>query len=199
MFWRIFAEHAHVRCCCHGGFHRVYAPTTDSALQQVRALPCTAGSTVFFSHRLIHWGSKGRAGSSHGPRVSISFAASDHKFKVAEPYFDPSHLPLPPFGLRVGLAAAQMLCYAGNGRFSLETSAIREYKLAFKQQRSRFKKQYRTTVKQAASAAMALNRQTTECDAGTVVARGCGTKRETASSNQLKRTRQRVEEVQCNT
>ena len=38
--------------------------------------------SVFFSHRTIHWGSKGRPGSSHGPRISISFAASDPAFKV---------------------------------------------------------------------------------------------------------------------
>lgn len=177
-------------------FYRIYTPTTDTAWQQVRALPCTAGSAIFFSHRLIHWGSKGRAGSSHGPRVSISFAASDHKFKVAEPYFDPSYLPLPPFSLRVGLAAAQMLCYAGNGRFSLELSAIREYKLAFKQQRTNFKKQYRTTVKQATRAAMALCRQTAECDA---VTRGRGTKQEQGTSKQLKQKRQRVDEIDCDT
>eukprot|EP01046_Picozoa_sp_COSAG06_P024771 COSAG06_NODE_2039_length_7765_cov_3.914427_11_plen_159_part_00 len=64
-------------------------------------------------------------GSNKGPRVSISFAASDHSFKVAEPYFDPVvNLPLPPFELRVSLAAAQMLCYAGNGRFSLVSLSI---------------------------------------------------------------------------
>jgi hypothetical protein len=174
-----------LRACClcwataaHAS--RVYAPTTDSAWQHVRALPCTAGCAVFFSHRLIHWGSQGRPGtyeaastpvshmqrshntargfqikssacqnvkclsdidmpschchvkmsmpmpgSNKGPRVSISFAASDHSFKVAEPYFDPVvNLPLPPFELRVSLAAAQMLCYAGNGRFSLVSLSI---------------------------------------------------------------------------
>ena len=180
-------------------FYRIYTPTTDTAWQQVRALPCTAGSAVFFSHRLIHWGSKGRAGSSHGPRVSISFAASDHKFKVAEPYFDSSYLPLPPFSLRVGLAAAQMLCYAGNGRFSLEAPAIREYKLAFKQQRTNFRKQYRNTVKQATRAAMALCRQKAECDADVAVTRGRGTKHERGTSKQLKQKRQRVDEIERDT
>jgi len=96
----------------------VYAPTTASAWQHVRAVPCTPGSAVFFSHRTVHWGSRGRPGSAVGPRVSISFAGSDHKFKVAEPYFDPTHLPLPPFRTRVALVAGQMLCYGGNDRFA---------------------------------------------------------------------------------
>jgi hypothetical protein len=61
----------------------VYAPSTDGAWRHVRAVPCTAGSAVIFSHRTIHWGSQGRPGSSHGPRVSISFAGSDHSFAVA--------------------------------------------------------------------------------------------------------------------
>jgi hypothetical protein len=61
----------------------VYAPSTDGAWRHVRAVPCTAGSAVIFSHRTIHWGSQGRPGSSHGPRVSISFAGSDHSYAVA--------------------------------------------------------------------------------------------------------------------
>ena len=175
-------------CNCY----RIYAPTTAAAGQQVRALPCTAVAAVCFSHRLIHWGSKGRSGSSNGPRVSISFAASDHTFKVAEPYFDSSYLPLPPFGLRVALAAAQMLCYAGNGRFSLAASAIQEYRVAFKQQRTNFKKQYRTTVKQATRAAMALSRQRAKCDVAAT--RGSETKHAKGIGKQLKKKRQRVDD-----
>ena len=79
----------------------------------------------------------------HGPRISLSFAASDHSYQVAEPYFDAAELPYPTLERRVCLAAAQMLCYAGNGRFELSCAAIKKYRRAFRRGRTKFAKQYR--------------------------------------------------------
>ena len=138
----------------HGG--PVYMPTSDDALRHIRAVPCHTGDAVFFSHRIVHWGSQGRVNSVHGPRISLSFAGSDHSFRVAEPYFDPGLLPLPPHSVRVALASAQMLCYAGNGRFNLSGAECKAYRQAFRAQRAQFNKQYRSTVRQAFRSASEL-------------------------------------------
>ena len=76
--------------------------------------------------------------------------------QVAAPYFDPSHLPIPPFRLRVALASAQMLSYGGNGRFELNTDAISKYTEAFKMEKQQFSKHYRSLVPQATAAAHEL-------------------------------------------
>ena len=74
-------------------------------------------------------------------RVSSAKLASPAQIlrpKVAEPFFDPAEaLPLPPFRLRVALAAGQMLVYGGNGRFVLSVEAIAEYTAAFRAERGR--------------------------------------------------------------
>lgn len=75
----------------------VYVPLTPSAWRHVRAVPCSAGSIVLFSHRTVHWGSQGRTGSRRGPRISFSFAGSDHAFKVT------ALAPLPLGGLSLPL------------------------------------------------------------------------------------------------
>ena len=75
---------------------------------------------------------------------------------MAAPYFDPSHLPIPSFRLRVALASAQMLSYGGNGRFELNTDAISKYTEAFKMEKQQFSKHYRSLVRQATAAAHEL-------------------------------------------
>lgn len=82
-----------------------------------------------------------------------------HLWQVAQPYFDPQHLPLPPFRLRVALAAGQMLSYGGNARFHLDAAAIAEYKEAFGTERAQFSKHYRSLIRQATAAAVALTAQ----------------------------------------
>jgi hypothetical protein len=86
------------------------ALSTKEAYQHVRALPTPAGGAAVFSHRTIHWGSKG-AGADRGtiPRVSFSVGCAD-------PSYEPPYLALdggapPPLRLRVALAAAQQLIY----------------------------------------------------------------------------------------
>jgi hypothetical protein len=130
-----------------------YAPLSERSLQHVRCLPCAPGDAVIMSHRVVHWGSQGRNGARLGPRLSFSFASSDHTFEP--PYLkalrrrrssgegeapqgpetsaSPSAPAVssatkaaafsPPFAVRLALACGQMLCYAGNGRFALASKA----------------------------------------------------------------------------
>ena len=55
--------------------------------QHIRAVPLRQGEAVVFSHRVIHWGSKGRAGPPVvAPRLAISFAFADDDFEP--PYIE---------------------------------------------------------------------------------------------------------------
>lgn len=53
-------------------------------IQDVRALPVEAGGAVFFTHRVIHWGSASRAGYPT-PRIACSWAATADDYE--QPYF----------------------------------------------------------------------------------------------------------------
>mmetsp|Transcript_14880 Transcript_14880/g.20384 ORF Transcript_14880/g.20384 Transcript_14880/m.20384 type:complete len:161 (+) Transcript_14880:414-896(+) len=76
----------------------------------VVAMPIDKGSFLAFSHRTVHWGSQVRAtASAASPRIALSLAFADPSFETA--YFDESHLPCPPMGLRLGLVAAQLIQY----------------------------------------------------------------------------------------
>jgi hypothetical protein len=65
------------------------APTNplrpQESYQHIRALPCPAGAAVLFTHRIIHWGSRGRPGHPT-PRISLSFGCADDAYEA--PYFD---------------------------------------------------------------------------------------------------------------
>jgi hypothetical protein len=52
--------------------------------QDIRALPVRAGGAVFFTHRVIHWGSASRAGYPT-PRIACSWAATADDYE--KPYF----------------------------------------------------------------------------------------------------------------
>lgn len=86
---------------------------SKGAYQDIRALPCEAGAANFFSHRIIHWGSKGRKDTTLGPRIAFSFACSDESFE--KPYFAASNLPCPALKLRVSLAAGGSFSSVGGG------------------------------------------------------------------------------------
>ncbi|KIY95751.1 hypothetical protein MNEG_12210 [Monoraphidium neglectum] len=58
---------------------------TKESYQHIRALPCPAGAAVLFTHRIIHWGSRGRPGHPT-PRISLSFGCADDAYEA--PYFD---------------------------------------------------------------------------------------------------------------
>jgi len=94
------------------------------AYQNIRALPRSAGQSLLFTHRILHWGSRGNP-NSHimRPRIAISFVSSD-------PSFEKSYLAsltvgngLPPFKLRLLLVCSQLLIYYQ--RFDLPKECIK--------------------------------------------------------------------------
>mmetsp|Transcript_21832 Transcript_21832/g.32688 ORF Transcript_21832/g.32688 Transcript_21832/m.32688 type:complete len:516 (-) Transcript_21832:170-1717(-) len=91
--------------------------------QNIRALPRRSGESVVFTHRIMHWGSKGNIRCNE-PRVAISFVVSSGDFE--RPYVDPSYFTgntLPPFHVRLLLVCAQLLIY--HQRFNLSSLVIR--------------------------------------------------------------------------
>lgn len=82
---------------------------SDAAVQAVRACPLKPGGCVIFTHRAMHWGSKGQDQCDEA-RISISYGFTDPAFEP--PYFQTPDkaLPFPPTPLRVALASAQLIC-----------------------------------------------------------------------------------------
>jgi hypothetical protein len=86
-------------------------PTKES-FQNIRALPRESGSSLLFTHRIIHWGSARVDDSDAPPRVAISFVSSDPVYE--KPYIDPKYFTAtenPPFHIRLLLVCAQLLIY----------------------------------------------------------------------------------------
>eukprot|EP01036_Dinobryon_divergens_P025792 gene25792-34376_t len=79
------------------------------SIGSVEALPVEQGGLLVFSHRTVHWGSQVRDRSYAAPRIALSLAFATPCFEPA--YFDACHLPCPPLGLRLGLAAGQLIQY----------------------------------------------------------------------------------------
>lgn len=98
------------------------ALASKEAYQHIRALPRPAGTSLLFSHRIIHWGST--RDPAAGPRLTISFVAADPSFEA--PYLD---LPdCPSFHQRLLLVCAQLLIYYQRFDFGTDfLSAIYEY------------------------------------------------------------------------
>lgn len=102
--------------------------------QNIRALPRQAGESIAFTHRIIHWGSRGNSNCTQ-PRIAISFVTSDPSFE--KPYLkhykkywkqdsssiDANTYTLPPFHIRMLLVCAQLLIYYQ--RFNLSKETIR--------------------------------------------------------------------------
>ncbi|KAL7538992.1 hypothetical protein ACHAXR_008966 [Thalassiosira sp. AJA248-18] len=103
---------------------------TKQSYQNIRALPRQAGQSVIFTHRILHWGSRGNkyALDVH-PRVAISFVYSDIDFEA--PYLSDESFSednngkwnCPPFTIRLLLVCAQLLIYYQ--RFNLSASTLR--------------------------------------------------------------------------
>ena len=96
------------------------------AFQNIRALPRRAGQSLLFTHRIMHWGSRGNPNShDKTPRVAISFVCSDPSFE--KPYLKGISLEddeaLPPFKVRLLLVCAQLLIYYQ--RFDLPKDCIK--------------------------------------------------------------------------
>lgn len=95
-------------------------PTKES-YQTVRALPRQAGQSLLFTHRILHWGSRGNPNTFvQEPRVAISFVCSDPRFE--QPYLKSRQFP-PTFESRLLLVCAQLLIYYQ--RFNLSKDCIR--------------------------------------------------------------------------
>jgi hypothetical protein len=90
------------------------------AVQAIRALPCASGAVICMSHRLLHWGSLPQSfdGVPTPPRVALSFGTSAAAFEA--PFLRREHLPVPPFELRLALAAAQQIRYSGQTGLTAE-------------------------------------------------------------------------------
>ncbi|GMH80601.1 hypothetical protein TrLO_g9474, partial [Triparma laevis f. longispina] len=103
---------------------QVALPTKES-YQNIRALPCTPGGSILFSHRIIHWGSAGNPDTCVEPRVALSVVYSDPEFE--KPYIKPSVYTwggeFPEFRVRLILVCCQMLVYYQ--RFNLTASDVR--------------------------------------------------------------------------
>ena len=94
------------------------------SFQNIRALPRSSGQSVLFTHRIIHWGSRSDADTTHPPRIAISFVSSDPDFEP--PLINPesfSESTNPPFRIRLLLVCAQLLIYYQ--RFELSKEAIK--------------------------------------------------------------------------
>ena len=106
------------------------ALNTKQSYQNIRALPRTAGQSVIFTHRILHWGSRGnpQALNNH-PRVAISFVYSDIDFE--SPYLSKESFSrdsrgnwsYPSFETRLLLVCAQLLIYYQ--RFNLSIFTLR--------------------------------------------------------------------------
>lgn len=117
--------------------------------QNVRALPCEDGEALLFSHRLLHWGSRGVRGEA--PRMSISFGFSDPDFE--KPYLRESNDP-PAFHVRVGLVAAQLISYYQ--RFDVYSAKLRRCRDLFMREASHFDDEYYRKLMYETASALTL-------------------------------------------
>jgi len=113
------------------------ALSTKESYQNIKCIPAETGSVVLFSHRILHWGSKGREGY-HTPRIAFSFANSSEDFEPH--YFSNTHLPFPNLNLRIALSGGQMLSYWD--RFQLTNEELIKYYDLFKLEKEAFHKTY---------------------------------------------------------
>ena len=112
---------------------------SDQAVQALRACPLRPGGAVIFTHRAMHWGSKGRS-DCEAPRVSVSFGHTDAIFE--KPYFaQPArHLPFPRPALRIALTAAQLINY--HERFAFGVPLLRRLGATFQAHKDKFTQEY---------------------------------------------------------
>jgi len=113
---------------------------SDSAVQAIRAVPLDAGGALIFSHRLMHWGSRGSASCAE-PRVSLSFGCSGSGFEPAYLRCPSFHLPFPKLAIRLALAAAQLINY--HERFDFSGSMLVLFGRIFERRKTSFTQTYR--------------------------------------------------------
>lgn len=111
----------------------------DAAVQSIRCCPLKPGGVVVFSHRCMHWGSKGRP-TCQKPRVSISFGCSDPSFEAPFLGRPEQHLPFPKPSVRAALAAAQLINY--HERFNFAPAMLRRFGASYRAKRAVFTEEY---------------------------------------------------------
>ncbi|EJK66317.1 hypothetical protein THAOC_12774 [Thalassiosira oceanica] len=102
---------------------------TKQSYQNIRALPRQACQSVLFTHRILHWGSRGNPNAlNNRPRLAVSFVYSEEGFEA--PYLsnfcfvrEKGGYKLPPFRLRLLLVCAQLIIYYQ--RFDLSAAFMR--------------------------------------------------------------------------
>jgi hypothetical protein len=111
--------------------------------QSIRAFPLGAGEAVCFTHRTLHWGSRGSARESRDPRMSLALAFSDPAYEP--PYFsaDPGAAS-PSLALRLALVCGQMICY--HERFCFDAKQLNFFKKCFDIDAEYFHDTYRRKV-----------------------------------------------------
>ncbi|KAG2497988.1 hypothetical protein HYH03_004247 [Edaphochlamys debaryana] len=123
---------------------------SKEAFQAIRAFPAEAGSAIMFTHRIIHWGSRGRKGF-HTPRVAVSWGCAADEYEPS--YFSREHLPYPPTALRAALACGQMMVY--HERFPMTKKQLSLYYKFFMKHAAEFHPSYRDKVVEEFMAASA--------------------------------------------
>lgn len=139
------------------------ALATKESYQNIRGLPLQQGEALFFSHRTIHWGSRGHPACQY-PRKALSFAFSDEVFEP--PYIhlqgyqqrkgttagtktdavdsDVKYSVVPSVPVRLALAASQMLVY--HERFNPGLEKLSLYGALFKATLGDLQPEYRKKV-----------------------------------------------------
>lgn len=78
--------------------------------QHIRALPASPGDALFWSHRLIHWGSAPPMGMTNARRT-LTWALADPSFEQPLLAHSPREGEAPPLGARLALVAFTLLAY----------------------------------------------------------------------------------------
>ena len=111
--------------------------------QNIRALPIEHGHGIFFSHRILHWGSRGRKGYAV-PRMALSVACSVDSFEPSYFADKEKQLPFPELNVRLGLICGQMICY--HERFNFDTTEIRFFTTLWRKLSGNFSSFYQQKV-----------------------------------------------------
>jgi hypothetical protein len=151
--------------------------SSDAAVQAVRACPLRAGGTIIFSHRIMHWGSKGDPDCDKD-RISVTFGHSEPRFEPPYLATPQAHLPFPKAPLRLALASAQLINY--HERFEFGFGLLRRLGSTFRARKGLFTREY--AQKTAAEFKDACEDSTTRHRAATSAARGASARKTGASS-----------------
>ena len=111
--------------------------------QNIMALPVNAGSGVFFSHRILHWGSRGRKGYAI-PRMALSIACSTEDFEPSYFANPTEQLPYPSLEVRLGLICGQCICY--HERFSFNGKQMKLFTKLWRELKCHFSSFYQKKV-----------------------------------------------------